>query len=309
MDNYIRRYGNPDDEPISVTRSTSASRSPCGRSRSRSRSHSPRHDPTGVLNLDTKSTKAPTVTDDDEVTAFEKLSPTAKESVEFKSRLEEAFHSSIQREPAGHGSGPSRKRKRFSPAEDVESHPEHVEPEANGYVNGLEVHLHHPHSKRSRKAIHEDEPPVEYYAADKDKPLSLVPKSPIEQLDLSKSNLPIPKYSGLEPSSIPFPLHLTHRPPPEMSNLYFRPDILPFLLPPYHSASSESSAIPMFLHQFSYPQHLLSSMAEDRYRAEPPKDVRPSSPARGSPPKEASFYPPRVELSHPNQSSAVEPTH
>lgn len=304
-------YGHPpDDEQISVTRTTSTSRSPCSssQSRSRSRSRSPRHDG-GVLNLDTKSTKVPTVTDDDEVTAFGKPSPRPKESSEFKSQLEEAFQGGIQQEHAGSGSGTNRKSKK-----DIETRPDHVEPEENGYVNGLEAHHHHLHhshhysAARSRKATHKDEPAVELYAAAKDKPLPLVPKSNIEQLDLLKSSLPIHKYSGLEPSGLPFPLHLAPRPSAEMSNLYSRPEYPPFLFPPY--LASGESTLPLFL-QFGYHQQLMfSSMPEDCYRKEPPKDVRPSSPSRRSPSKEAPFYPPRAEPpSHPNQSSAVAPIH
>lgn len=307
--NYIRIYGHPaDDEPISVTRTTSASRSPCSSSRSRSQSRSPRHDG-GVLNLDTKSTKVPTVTDDDEVTAFGKPSPKAKEPSEFKSRLEEAFQSSIQQEHSGSGSGANRKSKKFSPTEDVDTRPDHAETEENGYVNGLEAHHHHHYSAaRSRKATLKDEPIVDYYAAIKEKTLPLVPKSNIEQLDLLKNSLPNHKYSGLEQSSLPFPLHLAPRPSAEMANLYARPDFLPYLIPPYPAGSE--STLPLFLHQFGYQHQLLFSMPEDCYRKEPPKDVRPSSPTRRSPSKEAPFYPPRVDPpSHPNQSSAVAPIH
>lgn len=299
-------YGYPvDDEPISVTRTTSASPSPCSSSRSRSQSRSPRNDGV-VLNLDTKSTKVPTVTDDDEVTAFGKPSPKAKESSEFKARLE-ALQSSIKHEHAGSGSAANRKSKKFCPAEDIETRPDHVEPEENGYANGLEAqhHLHHHHhsAARSRKATHKDEPVVDYY---KEKPLPLLPKSNVEQLDLLKSSLPTHKY--LEPSALQFPLHLAPRPSAEMANLYSRSDFLPYLVPPYPAGSE--STLPLFLHHFGYPQHLLFSMPEDCYRKEPPKDVRPPSPSRRSPSKEPPFYPPRAEPpSHPNQSSAVAPIH
>ncbi|XP_065072735.1 uncharacterized protein LOC135697075 [Ochlerotatus camptorhynchus] len=292
-------YGHPRyDFPISVTRTTSASRSPCSSSRSRSQSRSPRHDG-GVLNLDTKSTKVPIVTVDDEVTAFGKPSPKAKES-----RFEEAGQSRIQPEHAGSDSVANRKSKKFSPAEDIEARPDHAEPEENGYVNGLEAHHHHYSVARSRKATHKDEPAVDYYAAAKEKPLPHVPKSTIEQLDLFKSG--IHKYSGLEPSGLPFPFHITPRPAVELASLYSRHEFPPYLLPPY--AASSESTLPFLLNNFGYQPHLFS-LPESCYRKEPPKDARPASPPRRSPSKEPPFYPPRVDPSHPNQSSAVAPIH
>lgn len=306
---YIQKYGNPDEEPISVTRTTSASRSPCSSSRSRSRSRSPRHDG-GVLNLDTKSAKASAVVANDnddgvEVTAFGKPSPKEKDPSEFKARFEEALQSRIQQEHAGPGNGFIRKRK-FSPAADVEIHPDRADSVENGFVNGLDHHHHHHHPSvaKSRKTAHKDEPPVDYYPAAKEKPLSLVPKSNIEQLDLHKS-LPIPKYSGLEPSSLPFPLPFIPR---TSADLYHRPEIFPYLLPSY-SAGSEAT-LPLFLHHFNYQHQLLQFSAPEEYQKEPPKDVRPPSSSRSSPSKEAPFYPPHVEPpSHPTQSSAVAPIH
>lgn len=250
-----------------------------------------------MLNLDTKSTKVPAATDDDD---DEVASPKAQEASEFKSSLKEAFQSSIQQEHAGSDGVVNRKSKKFTLAEDVESRPDAVEPEENGYANGLEAHQQHHHSTaRSRKATHKDESPVDYFA--KEKPLPLVPKSNIEQLDLLKSSLPIHKY--VEPSGLPLPLHLP-RPSAEMENLYPRPNFLPYPLVPPYSAGGEST-LPFFLHQF-YQHPLLFSVPEDYYRKEPPKDVRPSSPPRRSPSKEAPFFPPRVD---PNQSSAVAPIH
>lgn len=252
-----------------------------------------------MLNLDTKSTKVPAATDDDE--DDEVASPKAQEASEFKSSLKEAFQSSIQQEHAASDGIVNRKSKKFTPAEDAESRPDAVEPEENGYANGLEAHHHHPHHSagRSRKATHKDDSPVDYFA--KEKPLPLVPKSNIEQLDLLKSSLPIHKY--VEPSGLPLPLHLP-RPSAEMENLYSRPNFLPYpLVPPY---SGGESTIPFFLHQFYQHPLLFSAVPEDYYRKEPPKDVRPSSPPRRSPSKEAPFFPPRVD---PNQSSAVAPIH
>lgn len=297
---YVRINGlSVDDEPISVTRTTSASRSPRSSSRSRSRSRSPRHDG-GVLNLDTKSTKVSTVTDDDEVTASGKPSPRPKEPCEFKSRLEEVFQSSLPQEHTGSGSGANRKRKAFHPAEDIEVRSDHAEPEENGYANGLDSHHHHHHSAaKRRKLTQTDEPAVDYYPAAKEKSLPLVPKINTEQLDLLKS-LPIPKYSALEPSGLPFPLQFAH--------LYSRHDFPPYLFHTY--PTSTESTLPLFLHQFNYQHQPLFPTPEDCYQKEPPKDVRPASSSRSSPSKEAPFYPARVDASsHPNQSSAVAPIH
>lgn len=296
MDDVLRgnksyRPQSPEDDDrdpdISVGhRTPSACPSTYSSSRSPSQSRSPRHDG-GVLNLDTKATKVSTAADENEVTAFGKPSPKSKEPNEFLSRMEESFA-----QDHGASSSSSRKSKKGT-----ETNADHPEAEENGYANDA-LEAHH-HAVRSRKAAQKDDPVVEYYAAAaavaaaKDKPLSLVPKS-MEQLELLKGHLHIPKYSNLEPGVVP-PLSLGL---PRPLDLY-RPEIPPYFMPHYIPPGNE--AFVSALNAFGYPHHLLFSMPDSS------KDARPLSPPRASPPKGPPFYPPRVDPSHPSQSSAVAP--
>lgn len=237
-----------------------------------------------MLNLDTKSTKVSSVTDDE---IDEEASPKGQETSGFKPiPPTEAFRTVLQQEHAGSDSVSNRKSKKFSPAEDVESPSDRVEPEDNDYVNGLEAH-HHPHSlARSRKATHKYEPTVNYLPADKEKPLLHQPKSNIEPLDIVKGRYVDPVVQ----------LHFS-RPPAELESIYRFPSYNPLYIP------GGDAALQLFQLQHQlYAQHWLHPI-----QGCPPKDVRPSSPPRRSPSKEApTYFPTHVD---PNQSSAVVPIH
>lgn len=282
-----------DEENISVTRTTSASRSPCSSFRSRSRSRSPpSHNDGGVLNLDTKSTKVPpaATTDDDEASTFEKSSPrpVVMESTELRSRLEEAFHNGVAAGEHGvDGSSSYRRSKKYGSTEDIQVRPAHIEPEENGYENGLEAHQHHDLHNRSRKATHKENF-ADYYSSitAKEKPFSLVPKS-LEPINLLKSSLP-----NLDPVNLPFPLPIPRPTTDITAGLYSRPDFMHYLhLLPY-------PAFPPFA---AYPPHRLYSEEPSSYRKELPKDPRPPSPSsRTSPPKVTPLYHPSSRVDHPS---------
>lgn len=291
----------PDEENISVTRTTSASRSRCSSFRSRSPSRSP-HNDGGALNLDTKATKVTTATTDDEEVTLEKVSPTSIEPTELRSRLEEAFHSSVAADHHGPGGNGSHRRcRKYSSTEDIQAPPAHTEPEENGYENGLEAHQHPDLHSRSR-AKHKDDSAVDYYnafaaaSAAKEKPLSLVPKS-IAPLTPFKGSLHLPT---LDPINFPFPLSLPRPPADLTASIYPRPELL-------HYFHQLQVPYPPFAGFSAYPPPRIYSQEEpSSYRKELAKEPRPPSPSRTSPAKVIPLYhPSRVESSHPHQSSTA----
>ncbi|XP_058467175.1 uncharacterized protein LOC131440137 isoform X4 [Malaya genurostris] len=274
-----------DDENISVTRTNSTFRS---RSSSRSRSRqadTPRDD--GVLNLDTKTRKVPA---DEERLAYDETSARSKESEELKSRLENVYQSSVERQ--------SRKKiKRYSPVEDVDTGSEQKTHRDNDYPNSLEAFR----GAKSKKPPYKEETVIHPYDGDKDKPESLLPKNYMEQLDLLKY-----KCNGVEPNNFPLPFPIPHPVSEGTNRVLYPAEFLPYLLQPYPASGSESS-IPMFPNHFvGYPHQRLFAVSDDCYPKEAFKVPIPHFSPKASQSKGDPFYPHRIEPSlPPNQSSVA----
>ncbi|XP_021692966.1 protein doublesex isoform X4 [Aedes aegypti] len=277
----------PDEENISVTRTPSASRSPCADFRTRSQSSSPDNNG-GALNLDTKSTKATTATTDDEEVMYEKRSPKSIESTELRCRLEEALHSgaaaaAAAEEPLAGGSGSHWKRESFGSTEEIPTRPAHSEPEDNGFENGLEAHQSH-----ILHSIHRNVSPKADLAVASTSAAAVAEEQPAppknsEPLNLFKRSHPLPGFEQVPTSALafPFPRHPA--------------ELMQFLLP-----------YPPIFTQFGvHPPPRIYNDEASIYRKDLPSDSRPPSLSRTSPPEVPSMYhPSRVDPSHSHQSSA-----
>lgn len=271
-----------DDENISVTRTNSTSRSRCS-STYRSRSRSPtQHDEEGVLNLDTKSTKIiSAISVPNDPSAYDEAK--SKPPSEQQSRLEEAYHSSIE-----HQLSSKPKCKRFIPSEDCDQLPSPHE--QNGYGKCLESIKH----TKVRRNTHKDDSAIETFGV-RDK-LPLLQLNYMEHLDRLKSTLPLPSANFQLPSPLPLNNADTVR--------LYQPFLYPYLQP-----SGSDHSLGLFPNHFmTYQPHPL--LFPDSYRKEPSKVVSPTSPSRTSPPKAGTqlYLGTRGEPGLPTQSS-VAPIH
>lgn len=243
---------------------------PCSAFRSRSRSRSPDNNG-GALNLDTKSTKAMTsTTTDDEEATYEQPSPTAIESSELRSRLQEAINSSIAAEPVASGSGSSQwRRQRYDSTEEREPH---IEVE-NDSEEPQSQNLHNPAGGAGPASSD-----VIASAATEEQPLSS-PKN--------NRQIPIFKPSHMLPYYFPSLLYQQH----QTSALYSG------LMPP----------VPGLFNHFAPIHSRIFTDEPSSYHKDLPSDPRQPSPSRTTPPKGLSVYhhPSRVDPSHPHQSSAA----
>ncbi|XP_055525835.1 uncharacterized protein LOC129718783 isoform X2 [Wyeomyia smithii] len=280
-----------DDENISVTRTNSTSPSRfSSRSRSQSRSRqadTPRDD--GVLNLDTKTTKASG--NEDHFIYDDSSKLRSNDSEDLKSRLEEVYHSSVEQEC-------NQRERRFSPAKEIESRSVQKAQVENGYESSAAVR------NIKRKKITQKEESSTESCATKEKPASF-----LTQLDLLKNTLPIHKYSTLEQNNFQIPLSIPHPLPDLVNRVIYPADFIPYLFHPYQSTGSETN-LPMFPNSFvSCPPQRFFSISEDCYQKEAPKAPVPPSPPRNVPNKGAQFFPQRVDPSLPSSQSSVASIH